>query len=394
MPIHCKPVARPLARGPRPGFHVSFLASNRKVLLLHDGELKDVRQVIEGLGAQVSDNIGPDAPAHWDLAMATPRYLQAIASVTGDSRFRRVAVVDDESRTLRTLIRRTGIQIVVRRPIHPAALRLLIVHCLYRGPERRKPRVAAGAPVNFFYPWSRGSGVIAELSAEGCRLMVDEPLEEGTYLLLELPDPEGKGAPVAVPARVLRLGAGEGPAAYSTGIKFFWLTGGAKKRIRAAMESYQRSPAVLPRDFPLDPPAFDVGEPVIDGDTTTPNRRGEPRIAYEQRVTAHDRDASRVLIGRDLSVGGIRVGPHPELKIGQTMRVGVHGGSGDEPMSLRARVFRDDGERGVVLRFIETPMAAQEQLRKLVNGIPRIEETTEEGEEEIVLTEILLEEEV
>lgn len=369
---------------------MSFLASNRKVLLLHDGELRDVRQVIEGLGAQVSDNVGPDAPARWDLAIATPRYLQAISSVSGDSHFRRIAFVDDESKTLRTLIRRTGVQIVVRRPVHPAALRLLIVHCLYRGPERRKPRIASGEQVSFLYPFKRGKGVIAELSAEGCRLLVDEALEEGTYLLLQLPDPEGKGSPFAVPAKVLRLGAGEGPAAYATGVKFFWLTPGTKKRIQTAMEYYQRSPAKLPKDFPLGSGTVKTDE----SSTSADNRRREPRIAYEQRVMAHDQEASRILIGRDLSVGGLRVGPHPELQIGKTMRVAIHLGDGEEPANLRARVLRDDGARGVALRFVDVPMSVTEQLHKVVHGTPRIEATSEDGEEEIVLTEILLEEEV
>ncbi len=368
---------------------MSFLASKRKVLLLHDGELRDIRQVVEGLGAQVSDMLGPDAPSSWDLAIATPRYLQAIASVSGDSRFRRMAVVDDESKTLRTLIRRTGIQIVVRRPIHPATLRLLVMHCLYRGPERRKPRIAAGEAISFFYPWNRARGVIAELSAEGCRLMLDQALEEGTYLLLQLPDPQRKSGPAAIPAKVLRLGAGEGPAAYAAGIQFFWLTPATKKRIRAAMEAYQRSPAALPKDFPLQPLAYDATQAEDAG-----NRRREPRIPYERRVMAHDREASRILLGRDLAVGGLRVDAHPELKIGKTMRLAIHLAEGEEPLSLRARVLRDDGARGVALRFVDVPMSAQEQLRKLVHGIPRIEEPSEDGEEEIVLTEILLEEEV
>ena len=43
---------------------------------------------------------------------------------------------------------------MVRRPFHPAALRALVVHSLYRGPEkRRSPRVNVGAPVRVKLGW-------------------------------------------------------------------------------------------------------------------------------------------------------------------------------------------------------------------------------------------------
>jgi hypothetical protein len=159
------------------------------------------------------------------------------------------------------------------------------------------------------------------------------------------------------------------------------------------MESYRHSPAMLPKDYPLEALAHQADP--SDRETGNPrDRRCEPRIVYEQRVMAHDREASRILIGRDLAVGGLRVDPHPELTIGKTMRVSIHIGSGDPPISLRARVLRDDGARGVALRFVDMSMSSEEQLRKFVQGTPRIEETCDEGEEEVVLTEILLEEEV
>ncbi len=84
------------------------------------------------------------------------------------------------------------------------------------------------------------------------------------------------------------------------------------------------------------------------------------------------------------------------------MRIAVHLGEGQEPVALRARVLRDDGARGVALRFVDVPMQATEALRKLVSGPPRIEAApspsaaTEESAEveEIVLTEILDEDEL
>jgi hypothetical protein len=155
------------------------------------------------------------------------------------------------------------------------------------------------------------------------------------------------------------------------------------------MESYQRSPAMLPKSFLLEKAAFDAAADPSEVGGAADDRRREPRIPYEQRVMAHDHEASRILIGRDIAVGGLRVDPHPELKVGKSMRVAIHLGEGSEPVSLRARVLRDDGALGVALRFVDVSMSAAEQLRKLVNGNSRLEVASEHGEVEIVLTEIL-----
>ena len=44
---------------------------------------------------------------------------------------RTIAVVDDSSRTLVTHLSRIGVSLVIRRPIHPRALRLLLLHEIY-----------------------------------------------------------------------------------------------------------------------------------------------------------------------------------------------------------------------------------------------------------------------
>ena len=36
------------------------------------------------------------------------------------------------------MMRRQGVNFIVARPVHAAAMRLLVLHCIYRGPERRK----------------------------------------------------------------------------------------------------------------------------------------------------------------------------------------------------------------------------------------------------------------
>ena len=55
-----------------------------------------------------------------------------------------------DSKTLRRRLRDAGTDLIVRRPVHPAALRLLILHSLYRGPEKRRTnRVSVGATIQY-----------------------------------------------------------------------------------------------------------------------------------------------------------------------------------------------------------------------------------------------------
>lgn len=128
------------------------------VLILDDGELDDVQGILEELqvefGRVRGGAIAPNTPPPRSLLMATPRRISAVsaieeASVDEDPPVR-VVVVDQDSRTLREQLRRVGFDYLVRRPVHPEALRLLVMHSLYRGEEKRsEPRVAVGLEISF-----------------------------------------------------------------------------------------------------------------------------------------------------------------------------------------------------------------------------------------------------
>ena len=70
---------------------------------------------------------------------------------------------------------RVDTDLLVRQPVHPAAFRLLILHALYRGPEKRRTtRVSIGAPMSAFASdCAADTAVLAELSTRGCRMMAD-----------------------------------------------------------------------------------------------------------------------------------------------------------------------------------------------------------------------------
>jgi hypothetical protein len=127
-------------------------------LLIHDGELEDVRNLLEELGVSFVERDGAptseDGRTSWDLVIATPKRMLDFEVPESVPSPIRIAVLPDGARTLRNMLQRETVEFVVRRPVHPAALRLLILHALYRGPEKREvARVTIGAPIRFRIGW-------------------------------------------------------------------------------------------------------------------------------------------------------------------------------------------------------------------------------------------------
>jgi hypothetical protein len=81
-------------------------------------------------------------------------------------------------------------------------------------------------------------------------------------------------------------------------------------------------------------------------------------------------EATRVLLGRDISTGGMRVDPNPSLAVGDRLQLALHAGSRSEPMVVHAEVLRDDGEDGLVLRFEQDEEQAGDDLGRLISNLP------------------------
>jgi len=119
------------------------------------------------------------------------------------------------------------------------------------------------------------------------------------------------------------------------------------------------------------------------------DRRRAPRRDYhDRRVVALGEQAARVLIGYDVSIGGMRVAPHPTLRPGQRFRVALHGSAGESPLVVQAAVARDDGERGLVLAFQDLAETCCRRLEKMLAGLPIVETCREEAEG-VLVSEIL-----
>jgi prepilin-type N-terminal cleavage/methylation domain-containing protein len=126
----------------------------------------------------------------------------------------------------------------------------------------------------------------------------------------------------------------------------------------------------------------EVPSEAVAGESATSDRRRSARVPFEQRIVALDEQAARVVVGRDLCLGGMRIAANPDLAIGDVLRLALHAGSEMEPLVVLAGVERDDGEDGLVLAFASLTGPQRERLEKILTASGAIQgPADEEGSE-------------
>ncbi len=368
------------------------------VLLLHDpGELDDVAVLLRTLGVPFEERVGDAAsgaiPLPSDLLVATGRRALQLPpppkdrpDETGPAR---IAVVSSESPRLRAGLREAGFELLVHRPVHPTALRLLLLRFLYRGPEKRRdPRVAVGSEIRYrmMLIWRRA--MLVELSTGGCRLLLSRTIRAGRRILVEVPDLTVVGSPLRIVGRVIRANAvGPTDPSVAVAIEFVGLGDAERDRLQRIVAEHARGPATLPLGRELDHPVPISSEPVAElpseedlaaaaveaAQPSGAERRQHPRAPYEQRVVTLGEEAAHVVMGRDLSVGGIRIEAHGGLERGQKVSLALHGGALPVPVVVKGSVSRDDGDGGLVIQFDKLSAAQRGALEKLLADLGTIE---------------------
>jgi len=394
------------------------------VLLLDDGELDDVQKMLEGLeipfGRIRGGAIARSTPAPKDLLIATPRRIDSVktaVSETGAEPPVRVVIVNEDSNTLREHLRKIGFDFLVRRPVHPEALRLLLLHCLYQGEEKRAdPRVAIGYEISFRAGLLNRKATLADLSVRGCRLLSLTRFDVGKRIKLQIPEALETGDPFSVAGRIVRVDfdpkAGE-EGLYNAGVLFERVSSDAREALEIIIEDRAQGPAMLrharvhaPGPGPAvaeeapEQPAEETAVPNASGEvgarvdievdvrmeseptgTSEPasaepsgrERRQSKRGAYDQTVPAFGNRALRVLVGRDLSVGGMRIARLPGLEMGDRLHLAIYGEPGDPPFLVWGTVSRDDGEHGMALVFDPVEPEVGHHLESLVGNLPSVE---------------------
>ncbi|MGH0028169.1 MAG: PilZ domain-containing protein [Myxococcota bacterium] len=180
------------------------------VLLVDDGELDDLREIAESLGASVRRH-PRDAAEGWRqpqrLLVVSDRRVPDLGRPTAQEqdRFVTLVVMHRTSRVLRERIHRMGFDLVVERPVDGVTLRALLRDALYRGPEqRRSRRMPVGYPVTLRTGWRRRDAQLIELNARGCSLRLGSPLSGARRVSLAIPPRLAGGEPLHVEGSVVR----------------------------------------------------------------------------------------------------------------------------------------------------------------------------------------------
>lgn len=492
----------------------------RAVVIQRAGELSEIVQMLERLAVPVDIQDGASMPQPDEVSGA------AVVIVTGSRLLdgatpnltlwpRTVAVVDQASKTLVAHLNRVGAALVIRRPIHPRTLRLLLLHEIYRGPERRKRRrTLIGHPIRVGAGLFKQRATLLELSDSGARVDLPKAPKVGDKLSLLLGKELTHAKPLKLQAKVVRCaraagehgrGASEigvafvdprrsgkaiasildrfasGPASWngkvdakpaasskdasaqteaatqSTAAATATDSAATKTTVTTAVptetdpeESARRLPPSHSTSLPplrsaageteragssggtpvevdadsgpgpeaasrperaespeaaIDPPTpsdcvvespsspardeaeaesgeSSAVEPLDDdateSDASDDERRRDPRIPYDRRVVALGEEAARVLVGRDLSQGGMRIAANDTVDVGDTLRVALHCGTHFEPLIVLATARRDDGCAGIVLEFKDLSDGQREHLEKIIASSSPIQAADDE----------------
>ena len=386
-----------------------------RVLLVDDGELDDVRDCLLALGAEFAHLRGGAVPAHLepprDLFITSTRHASLARSWTKqdtNGRPVRIAIVSEDSGTLRATLRQMGFTFLVRRPVHPVALRLLLLHALYQGTERRaKRRVPLGYRVSLKIGMRRRDALLVDLGEESCRVITQDAIPEASKVSVQVPSELCGDDAFTLPGRVVRCQSDRSSPAdgnYAVAIQFSQLGESALSLLDEALAAHQLGAASARdrRGAPLGVPdaVADEASPRVvrrvpasrgeaprdrrsDSRANAPagkkqrgiDRRRQRRGHYSNRVVAAAADGSlhRVLIGRDLSTGGMRVDPQKDLAVGASLRIAIYDTARETPVVVLAKVARDDGKRGLALIFESLAPGVAEQLERLVALLPPVE---------------------
>jgi len=345
-----------------------------QILLIDDGEIEVARAVLgeiefefENWRASKLDGAAVIPPTV-RLLITTGRFAMRMEPrQPGQLGGHWIAVVEGDSKTQRTRLRKAGFDYLIPSQSHAAVVRALLLKCIYRGRERHSAtRVALGVAVDWRSGWHSGRALLVDLSTEGCRLMLDTRPERGQTLTVRVPLP-GRSRTLRVRGEVVRTaparneGGREGQVA--VGLRFGALSDATRSALDALLRERSAGPSVYSGPDVV---------PVLGSATRErSDERQLARATYGRELDAMCSGATRSLLGRDLSETGVRVEPSEKLALRERVRLALHGCPTGEPILVEAHVNRDDGHHGLMLRFDWIEPADLARLRHLIAALPK-----------------------
>jgi len=358
------------------------MTADTPVLVIDDGELEPVCSILEQVGADFERLSGSSArvpvrqPEILLITSATlARSLRIQRAVNGSiPRPTWIAFISGESTAQKSSLQIAGFDFLIREPVHPAALRVLVQRALFRGSDaRRAPRVACGHPATYKTGLWRQKATLIDLSPRGCRLLVAKPVKEMSEITIQIPKELAGGRALELVGHVVRVAPAERECGHDgetiIGVRFAPIEGEARTRLRAVLAERVLGPAILPAALAARPP-----EPRR-APATSKQRptRVHKRAVYDRKVTAMDGNDAYMLMCRDISVGGMRIEPVEGLTVGSRLDLAIQLSAREEPFLVEASVVRDDAELGLALQFAWIAPESQERLQELLAKLPSIE---------------------
>jgi hypothetical protein len=346
------------------------------IAVADDGELQGVRHALRGLGHAFAEwkRTGPEPDADNPTQLLITTVSRALAANyhrrRGSGRGGPVwiAIATRESLSRRNALVASGFDYLVRWPLHPGALHMLLGSALFRGSEQRQvSRLAVGHPVRIRVGRSSRAAALVDISPRGARVFTAQEIAAGQKLGLELPGELMGGAPLSLGAtavRVRQAAAERGQGAeFAIGIRFAPLEPEQKTRLAGLLRRISVEPATWSEATPASKSA---------APKNAPPRARRGRYTGEVMAYSSAGGAGRLISGRNLSVGGMCADPHPALAVGQTVELALEIGDGS-PIQVRAEVVREARDSGVGLRFCGLGAPDQQRLSALVDSLPSIE---------------------
>lgn len=344
----------------------------KPVLIVDDGELGDVRELLDEMEipwVEARSLAGPDTPDSVSLLLTNSRQALSHTARRPEAELH-VVVYDDVSRTLRKVLERSGCDLLLERPLCSRTFALVTAQALYAGPERRRgPRVVCAAQVKLQAGRRPRAATLVQLSLRGCGLLTDQDLRVGGEVKVVFSKELTGTEPLEASGPILAVGFADNDPRMRTVSMAFRLMNVASRRVVAKiMERNGAGSELRPRTRR----DAAVRRPEPSSKTAPDKRRGGPRRRFTRRVLAAGTGISHVLIGRDLSSGGMRVRPDPELALGDELKLAIHSRPGLPAIVVKAVVARDDGEDGVVLRFHDLPDSIAARLEQIMDALPAL----------------------
>lgn len=367
-----------------------------EVLIVDDGELAAARERLEELGIGYAEALcgagfcnSRSGSLPTRLLVSSARHAIALERLRQrqdpGSRPLHVVVAEATSRTMRDLLERSSLDVVLTRPIHPAAMELLVHRAFYDGPEnRRGKRVAIGVAVKMKVGSRTKAATLMQLSERGCGLRCDRTEEPRQAVSVILPRQLTGSNPLTLEGRVVGSKKAGQPkqGRVDLRVRFNPLNAAARRFLGAIMKAHGIGGAALD-------PAARRKEAPRPGVSRSKDAKRATRGRYVRPLLGFY-GAPLSLVGSDLSKKGMRIRSEPSLGVGHELKLVLYCTASIPRILVKAVVARDDGAGGLFLRFRAISKTATANLDKLLASLPGVEsKASDEPGPGVVVSEVI-----